>query len=88
VDADAVTDIDYSAARTLRDLLGELANRNVQVAFARVSAFLRADLDKHGVGAMLGEARIFATLHGAIAALRVDRASTDDPEEAKTPAPG
>src|SRR5262249_20401545 len=59
LDADAVTDIDYSAARTVCDLVGELASKNVRVAFARVSSFLRADLDRLGISAMLGEARIF-----------------------------
>src|SRR6516165_7720083 len=49
LDADAVTDIDYSAARTVRDLHGELANKNVRIAFARVSEFLRTDLDRFGI---------------------------------------
>jgi hypothetical protein len=75
VDADAVTDLDYSAARIVRDLLGELASKNVRVAFARVSDFWRVDLDEHGISAMLGEARIFATLHDAIAASNADRAT-------------
>ena len=42
LDAGTVTDLDYSAARTVRDLLGELTAKNVGVAFARVSAYLRA----------------------------------------------
>jgi MFS superfamily sulfate permease-like transporter len=72
LDAGALTSIDYSAAQTVRDLLGELATKNVRVAFARVSAFLRSDLDRLGVGAMLGEPRIFERLHDAIAASSVD----------------
>lgn len=70
VDASAVTDLDYSAARIVRDLLGELKAKNVGVAFARVTAYLRTDLDRHGIAAELGEARIFATLHEAIDAAR------------------
>jgi MFS superfamily sulfate permease-like transporter len=85
LDADALTDIDYSAARTVRDLLGELARKNVRVAFARVSKFLREDLERLGVGPMLGEARIFETLHEAIAASTADRAT--DPKRAETPSP-
>jgi high affinity sulfate transporter 1 len=86
LDADALTDIDYSAARTVRDLLGDLASKNVRVAFGRVSAFLRADLDRLGVGEMLGESRISETLHDAIAASSANRAS-NDPKGTKTPAP-
>ena len=70
LDAGTVTDLDYSAALTVRDLLGELTAKNVGVAFARVSAYLRVDLDRHGISAKVGEARIFATLHEALAAVR------------------
>ena len=73
VDASAVTDLDYSAARIVRDLLGELKSKNVRVAFARVTVYLRADLDRYGIAATLGEAQIFATLHEAIDAARADR---------------
>jgi len=81
-----VTDIDYSAAQTVRDLLGELASKNVRVAFARVSEFLRADLDRFGISATLGEARIFATLHDALATSSADRAP-NDPDRTTPPNP-
>jgi high affinity sulfate transporter 1 len=67
IDAGAITDIDYSAARTLRPLLAEMARRDTRVIIARVSQFLRADLDRHGVTASLGEASIFAKLHEGLA---------------------
>jgi sulfate permease, SulP family len=72
VDASAITDIDFSAARAIRDLFAELAARNVTIVFARVSPYLRADMDRHGVTAAAGEAHIFATLHQAIAAVRTE----------------
>jgi MFS superfamily sulfate permease-like transporter len=74
VDAGAVTDLDYSAARTVRDLVGELQGRNVTVAFARANAYLRADLDRHGISAELGRERIFGTLHEAVEAVRAEAA--------------
>jgi SulP family sulfate permease len=70
VDAGAITDIDYSAAQTIRDLLEELAHRRVDVVFARVSPYLRSDMDRHHLIAAVGEMRIFTTLHEAIAAVR------------------
>ncbi|MGH9865415.1 MAG: STAS domain-containing protein, partial [Candidatus Acidiferrales bacterium] len=70
VDAGAITDIDYSAAQTIRDLFEELGRHDVGVVFARVSSYLRSDLDRHGVTAAVGETRIFTTLHEAIAAAR------------------
>ena len=84
LDAGTVTDLDYSAARTVRDLLGELSAKNVAVMFARVNTYLRADLDRHGISAKLGEARIFATLHEAIDATRPG-GPLAGPDASKTP---
>ncbi len=67
IDAGAITDVDYSAAKTVCELLGQLSRQEVTVVFGRVNAYLRADMDRHRISAMLGEARIFATLHDAIA---------------------
>ena len=69
VDAGAVTDLDYSAARTVRDLCDELARSGVALIFARVSDYLRADMDRHGITAAIGAERIFPTLHEALAAV-------------------
>ena len=69
VDAGAITDIDYSAAQAIRDLLDDLARQKVGVVFARVSPYLRSDMDRHRITAAIGEARIFTTLHEAIAAV-------------------
>ncbi len=70
VDADAITDLDYSAARSIRELLDDLARRNVTMIFARVSPYLKDDMDRHGITAAIGETRIFTTLHEAIAVVR------------------
>jgi len=70
VDAGAITDIDYSAAQSIRDLFDDLAAKGVGVVFARVSPYLRSDMDRHNVTAAIGDARIFTTLHEAIAAVR------------------
>jgi hypothetical protein len=40
------------------------------MVFARVSPYLRADMDRHRITTLIGEMRIFATLHEAIAAVR------------------
>jgi sulfate permease, SulP family len=70
VEADAITDLDYSAARSICELLDDLAHQKVGIMFARVSPYLRSDMDRHGITAAIGEARIFTTLHDAIAAAR------------------
>ncbi|MGO9934242.1 MAG: SulP family inorganic anion transporter [Steroidobacteraceae bacterium] len=70
VDAGAITDIDYSAAQSVRDLLDQLRQQNVTVIVGRVNPFLRSDLIRHGISATIGEGRIFETLHEAIAVAR------------------
>ena len=71
VDASATTDIDYSAARSVLDLIDDLKQRNVTLVFARATPFLRSDLDRHGITQAVGESHIFATLHEALAALNI-----------------
>ena len=69
VDAGPIEDIDFSAAQTVRDLLADLARQNVGVVFARVSSYLRSDMDRHCITPAIGEARIFTTLHEALTAV-------------------
>jgi sulfate permease, SulP family len=66
IDAGAITAIDFSAARAVHDLFDDLRASGVELVFARVSAYLRADMDRHGITAVVGPARVCATLHEAI----------------------
>jgi MFS superfamily sulfate permease-like transporter len=78
VDASAITDLDFSAARAIRDLLADLAAHNIPIVFARVSPYLRADMDRHGITAAVGAPHIFATFHEAIAAVRAAQSGCSD----------
>jgi SulP family sulfate permease len=69
VEADAITNLDYTAARVVLLLIEELARQKIGIAFARVSTSLRADMDRHGVTAALGSDRIFASRHEALIAV-------------------
>jgi len=69
IDAGAIAALDYSAARTLHELCEELARSGVTLIFARVSTYLRSDMDRHGITAVIGPSRIFRTLHEALAAV-------------------
>jgi len=75
VDAEAITNVDYSAARMLRDLNQYLKQINVEFSFARTASSLRADLIRHRVIEAIGEQRIFPRLHNATAAFRVSQRS-------------
>ena len=77
VDASAITDIDYSAAQTARDLIEPLAARGVTVVFGRVAPYLRSDMDRHGITAAVGPSRMFSTLHEALEYARADKVAAD-----------
>ena len=68
IEADAITNLDYTAARVVLTLIGDLAQQKVGVAFARVSESFRADMDRHGVTAAVGANTLFASRHEALAA--------------------
>ena len=69
IEADAITNLDYTAARVVLTLIREMACRNISIAFARVSASFRADMDRHGVTAAVGADKLFSTRHEALAAV-------------------
>jgi sulfate permease, SulP family len=68
VDAEAITNVDYTAARVVRELHQELADRGVVSVFARVPASLKADLDRHLLTEVIGPMQFFDRLHDAVAA--------------------
>jgi MFS superfamily sulfate permease-like transporter len=70
VHAGAITHVDYTAARVVRELRADLARRGVGLVFAHVQSDLKPDLDRHGLTQAIGPTRIFDTLHEALAALR------------------
>ncbi|MDP9082695.1 MAG: SulP family inorganic anion transporter, partial [Pseudomonadota bacterium] len=67
VDAAAITQVDYTAARVVRELQDDLAHRGVALVFARVQSDLRPDFDRHQLTEIIGADRIFGTLHDALA---------------------
>jgi MFS superfamily sulfate permease-like transporter len=69
IDAGPITNVDYSAARTLCDLQQDLASDGVALAFVHVTEDLRADLDRHHLTERIGSERIFASLHEGLAAI-------------------
>jgi MFS superfamily sulfate permease-like transporter len=68
VDAEATTNMDFSAAQVVRELAADLKERGVTLVFARVQQSLKADLDRHGVTQVLGPEHVFVRLHDALRA--------------------
>ena len=66
VDASAITDLDYSAARSLRALIEDLTRGGVRIIFGRVNEYLRADMDRHHITEAIGAQYLCPTLHEAV----------------------
>jgi sulfate permease, SulP family len=66
VDAEAITNVDYSAARTVERLKKDLTNAGVVFGFARVPWNTKADFDRHHLTECIGSSLIFSRLHGAL----------------------
>jgi sulfate permease, SulP family len=65
IDAEAITHVDYSAARVVIELQKDLADSGIELAFARVPWDLSADFDRHHLTEAIGPSRIFRRLHDA-----------------------
>ena len=81
----AIGDIDLSAAQTVRGLAGRTLPQGVRVVFGRVNRYLLADMRRHRIAAIIGEGRIFPTLHEAIDAVRAEGGLSADPGAATGP---
>jgi len=71
IDAGAITSIDYSAARVVRDLQQELHVRGMPLILVHAEPSLLADLRRHRLGDVIGPDHIFETLREALAAIRL-----------------
>jgi MFS superfamily sulfate permease-like transporter len=70
VDAGAITNVDFTAARVVREVLQDLSAQGTGFLLAHVQSDLKPDLDRHHLTEAIGPAHIFDTLHEALAAHR------------------
>ncbi len=68
VDAEAITNVDYSAARVVEELKQDLASAGVIFGFARLPWNTRADFDRHHLTECIGPSLIFNRLHQTLEA--------------------
>ena len=66
VDGEAITDVDYSAARVIEELKKDLTKAGVSFGFARLPANTRADFDRHHLTQLFAPSWIFNRLHDAL----------------------
>ena len=67
LEARAITQIDYSASKTIRDVVRELSTRNVRVIVTGLAPEVRAQFDRDGLTTLIGTDRFFNHLEEALA---------------------
>jgi SulP family sulfate permease len=66
VDAEAIANVDYSAARVVMQLNRHLAEAGVKLGFARLSPSLKSDFARHHLTGTIDRSLIFDRLHDAL----------------------
>lgn len=70
IDASAITAIDFSAGKAIKELQQDLTGAGVVLALARVQSRPRGDLEKLGLIKAIGADRIFDSRHACLEAYR------------------
>jgi SulP family sulfate permease len=66
IDGEAITNLDFSAARAVEELKKNLSTMGVQFGFARLPWNTRSDFDRHYLTEALGPSWIFNRLHDVL----------------------
>lgn len=66
VDAEAITNLDYSASRVVAALRNDLADRGITLGFARLQWGAKADFARHHLTDMFDASMLFNRLHDAL----------------------
>jgi MFS superfamily sulfate permease-like transporter len=77
VDAEAITQVDYSAARVVEELKKDLTTSGIAFGFARIPWNTRADFDRHHLTEAIGPSWIFNRLHDALSAYESQHPSSE-----------
>jgi SulP family sulfate permease len=70
LDADGMSDIDYTGLQVLRELVGELDQRGIAIGIARASHLVHYDLKQGAILQRLGPDHLFVSVEDAVTALK------------------
>jgi len=85
VDAEAITNIDFSASRVVADLAKRLVESKVALGFARLPDGMRHDFERHHLSEIIPESMVFDRLHDSLNAFEAFNASTSRPDSTREP---
>jgi SulP family sulfate permease len=78
IDASAITAVDFTAGKELKDLRQDLAKQNVELALTRVSDSLQRDLKRLDLIPIFGENHIFDSRHECLQAYHLATGLTNE----------
>jgi sulfate permease, SulP family len=81
VDSEAITNVDYSAARVVQELKANLTATGVVFGFARLPWNTKSDFDRHHLTEAIGPSLIFNRLHDALDAYEKQQPQPGDGTE-------
>jgi sulfate permease, SulP family len=87
VDAEAITNVDYTAARVVQELKKDLTKAGLVFGFARVPWNTRADFDRHHLTEAIGPSLIFNRLHDAVATYENQKSLPETPSRTDSEKP-
>lgn len=70
LDAQAITDVDVTAAEMLRSLIKELRDKGIELKIAHANPPLRSIMERTGIAAELGPDGYFGSVHECVAAFQ------------------
>ena len=80
VDAEAITNIDYSAARAVMGLAKRLAEEKIALGFARLPQDTGHDFDRHHLSEIIAPSMIFDRIHDSLSAFDRFKESLSHPD--------
>jgi len=66
LDAEAIGDVDYSGAETIRETVAELQGHGISFGIARMTTSVRTELDQYGLTDLIGADEFYDTIDDAI----------------------
>ena len=80
LDASAITDVDYTGARTLEQVHDELTEHGITLVVAEAVRSVREELDRYGLTEVVGADAFYPTVAAATAAFAARPTAGDRPE--------
>jgi len=78
IEAEAVADVDFTAAATLRDILGILKMQGIRIVFCETIDLIKTELDRYELTDLIGQDAFYETISDVISAYDKRSAANED----------